>query len=1072
MERQNTLLIGIGTDGCRIASAALKKSHRTDVKLLCLSVTQNCDIPGNGTYISLSHPQTFGELVQSFDDVPADDRFTDDNVQSVFDVRMDVCESNWRTKAAIAFTSMLNDEERRQAFHDALDEICSETSITDLSISYVISSVDYGIGAIIPVAFYIRNYFVKKFNISPKSEVYIAGPQLYKNSLSQYNYISVAAGAYAALRELKALFLSSSSSKNEQIAHSLDFKLGSEQYGMLGVLYDSSAPSAVLPFDNFILFENIMGASDSGRALDYISTVVSSLLNERSAPEYKKLHVLQNSAPYFSSHGIMKTVYPKQAICDYISKRYLTEEAILPCVTLYRKCVAALPPYRTTNDTTSSTESLLRTFSSVLNEEIDTDFSGEYYTEKLNGFITDIIPLELLTQADSFIASERKIPEQASPFKKTKLTYAFVSELHKKLTGLYNDIFSILPEKSIEAVNAVSKRDHPISLQTAIEKNSSDEYVPPMQAFFNLALAYSSISTAYANCTKDNYVRYNNDKPFELLPFDYLFLGKTKQSDDEYLALGRERFSSVAEHRKHIKFNSKTMQSVFDDAEKLKGNIIASAQAVILRSVLSVIIDTADRYLSLFNHFDNELKQYENDVYLSVQSCSASSYDTINVFASPEDKMIAYDSFKRSVDSHTVENCIYHTIADRLALLTSDSENEPDLFGKLSDASVTALKKSDFYALHLNRSITDVIFSPDDAVCRSNKSSTHTYVNLAFHTASLPINAKLKDSETGEKTADIFTTLILPQGIRNELSSKGLLNHKEAITEAFSSNGAIPDTIVFSDIEDISCMYVRKTVKYLPLEHIDFYNECIGEGVKLCAEAISLYELYNSPMWYPYLKPFHHTNGHLPYISPDMRALQEENAAKAFLHAVLSNAVFTLQGDSGNDICYMRGETKPLPLKYMDNDISYGDHITLFKWLLANDKISDLWSEEFCKAVRSEAVSAPVTANSESSVNRTNDYFHICRFLSLLCTEALPLAFELNDKYYAELLIRLAHRTLLDYCTASFPISSDGCYSLYVYNVSRFTDAFEQRYTDQFSNRHKSISELFNAHRIFFEQDK
>ena len=1080
MERQSVLLIGLGKDGSRIALRAHNKSKRNDIRSLCLSASPLQDIPQNSSYISLSHESSFGEIADMFAHLPDDDRFVGDDIQAVNSARMDCGESPWRTKACLSFAALLQDEERASSFFKAIEDtfINNEKSV---KIHFIASCTDYGSGLFLPVTLFIKNFVYKHTGITPHCELYLIGPQIYKNKLSSELYLLSSANMYASVRELNAVYLACDpKTKNDKtIKSSLDFKIGSNDCNM-GLLFDSEAPCPSAPYKNISIFEGITGVNSDSDGIEYISNVISSILTDDSYGSLTDGIMMLDASAVYKTHSIVKAVYPKQVISDYIVKRTLTENIYKEWLEIYNNATLSLARYES-NDNISQqgldTKAYLNAMAdSPLNVDINTHHSGEEYIEKVLSAIYDTGLCDIVKSTDSFIDKEKTSFISASAFQKNRSVYASAKALHKEFTSMHCKIYGSLDSICSDIISRINGTVSDISLAKEIttEENIS---VSPIVSFYCLSCIYKALIDKIQIFKSGNPCRYDNEKPYDLIPYDHLRVKSVEQKkNDAYLLLGKERFSNIAEGCRKIKFSSSSAELFFSDAHNIKNNILNSAYAYVLEQITEHILTLADKYILLFNNMNGDIQKLKSEVFLALHTCSDDTFDTVNVFSSPQDKETAFSSYLKLGDDDSIKLSVYNEFAEYILHndLYEQYDNRLDhLLEKAEGSACKAFMSDSFYKDYIDRNIFDVIFDPLKEVCSFNKSSYQAYINRAFASSHISLSVDMQDDENGYSANKCFSTLILPDSVKDSLLSDDGSSCIDKINKLMLSAGVIPHSIIFSSIIDSNCFYVRQSISNIPPHHFKFFNErenCDGE--KACKKAIAVSKSQNSAMWYPYLKPDHHTNGHLPYIAPEMNNIKQEKAAKALLHAVLNDKVFNLPGASDiSGVYYIHGDAKPSPVIYNGMPVKLGDLLNLYKWLLDNDAITDIWCLELSKIISAETSTMPVGIQSDNSVQLINSALHKCQFFGRLRDFALLMSFEIHNEHYAEQIIKLTHSILKEYCNRSFPYESDGYYSLYVYAIPKFKNAFADKYLSQFSDEHRKISNIFDLHCEKFIQD-
>ncbi len=1081
MERQSVLLIGLGKDGSRIALRAHNKSKRNDIRSICLSAFSLQDIPQNSSYISLNHESSFEDIANMFSHLSDEDRFISDDIQAVSSARMDCGESPWRTKAFLSFAALLQDEEKASPFLKAIEDtfINNEKSV---KIHFIASCTDYGSGLFLPVTLFIKNFVYKHTGITPQCELYLVGPQIYKNKLSSELYLLSSANMYASVRELNAVYRACDpKTKNDKtIKSSLDFKIGSNDCSM-GLLFDSEHPSNVPPYRTVSIFEGITGVNSDNDGIEYIANVISSILTDDSYDSITDSTAVLDTAAVYGTHSIVKAVYPKQAISDYIVKRTLTEHVYTEWLEIYNNAMLSLSRYESNDKTTRQvldTKAYLNAMAdSPFNAEINTHHNGEEYIEKVLSAIYNIGLCDIAKSTDSFIDKEKEKFASSSVFKKSRSVYESAKALHKEFTAMHCKIYNSLDGIRSDIINQINDADSDISLIKEITSEEGNIPVSPIVSFCELSCIYKALINRIHLLKSGNQCRYDNEKPYDLLPYDHLRVKNAEQEkDDAYLILGKERFSSVVNGSTKIKFSNNSAESFFFDAHGIKNNILNSAYAYILGQITEHILALADKYIILFNELNGDIQKLKSEVFLALHTCSDDTFDTVNVFSSPQDKEIAFNSYLKFGNIDSVKLSVYNEISEYISrtAITLQSDNTLNsLFEKSERSAHKAFTSDSFYNDYIDRNIFDVIFNPLKEVCSFNKSSFQSYINRAFASSHISLSVDMQDDENGYSANKCFSTLLLPHSVKASLTSDDNDSFYDTVNKLMLSAGVIPNCIAFSSITDSNCFYVRRSISYLPPHHFKFFNESDGcEGEKACKKVIDFSNAQKTAMWYPYLKPDHHTNGHLPYIAPEMNNIKQEKAAKALLHAVLNDKVFNLPGASdGSGVYYIHGDAKPSPVIYNGMPVKCGDLLDLYRWLLDNDAITDIWCLELSKIISAETSTMPVGIQSNNSVQLINSALHKCQFFGKLRDFALFMSFEIHNEHYAEQIIKLTHSILKEYCNRSFPCESDGYYSLYVYAIPKFKNAFADKYLSQFSDEHRKISNIFDLHCEKFIQD-
>ncbi|MBQ7309592.1 MAG: hypothetical protein IJW87_05380 [Clostridia bacterium] len=343
---KNILLIGVGGTGSSAVDILYEKinelGNQTGSHIAALVFdTDAGDVAKirSATPIAMSDPNLVGTICDDLgvealrEWFPYDDR----NVRAQEMVKG---ASQWRKKSFLAFCNLINKQDQRAAFHQAMDSLLSNNPGDSYEI-YTIASIagGTGSGSFIPITLYAKRYIKEVLGKSAEATALLACPDIYVESQTEDNKVKVYANAYAILRELNAINLVThgyNHPKNNNVP--VRFSIGNDALPYVRTLFNSEdeaywAPEAA-PFQKIFMLDKIPSlnsviAHDIVLANSLYTILCTEIGNSFASEISNHAMLLSSSNGYnaiFAGIATAELTYPKESILDYVAHKK-TEDA-------------------------------------------------------------------------------------------------------------------------------------------------------------------------------------------------------------------------------------------------------------------------------------------------------------------------------------------------------------------------------------------------------------------------------------------------------------------------------------------------------------------------------------------------------------------------------------------------------------------------------------------------------------------------------------------------------------------------------------------------------------------------
>lgn len=343
---KNILLIGVGGTGSNAVDILNEKINelRNQVGSNIVALVFDTDAGDIAkircaTPIAMSDPNLVGTICDDLgvealrEWFPYDDR----NIRAQEMVKG---ASQWRKKSFLAFCNLINKQDQRALFHQAMDSLLSNNPGDSYEI-YTIASIagGTGSGSFIPITLYAKRYLKEVLGKSAEATALLACPDIYVDSQTEDNKIKVYANAYAILRELNAINLVTHGYNHPKKNNvPIRFSIGNEAMPYVRTLFNSEdesywAPEAA-PFQKIFMLDKIPSlnsvvAHDIVLANSLYTILCTEIGNSFASEISNHAMLLSSSNGYNAIYAGIATAeltYPKESILDYVAHRR-TEEA-------------------------------------------------------------------------------------------------------------------------------------------------------------------------------------------------------------------------------------------------------------------------------------------------------------------------------------------------------------------------------------------------------------------------------------------------------------------------------------------------------------------------------------------------------------------------------------------------------------------------------------------------------------------------------------------------------------------------------------------------------------------------
>ncbi len=697
---KNILLIGVGGAGSKTVDVFYKKikefGTQNDNNITAIVFdTDKADIQQitSATPIPMADSASVGTICDRLGKKFLREWFPCDD-KAVRSQEMIRGASQWRKKSYLAFMNLMNKNELRSRFINALEKMVADpNAICEV---YVISSVagGTGSGSFIPIALFAKKFLRKNLGKDPIVNAMILLPDIFRDKQTDENRIKVVANAYAILRELNAINLVArnyNEGRFDRKRSKINIRIGSPDEPNVGVLFDSNDPEywtpSAAPFSQIFMLDKMTGVSAFAHNIVLANALYTLICTktggefDSEASNHEVVRSQNNGASaIFAGIATSQINFPQDALLSYLAHRKALDSCNDEWLSIYQAAERKIKE-REKQAKEMGVRYVMKNgeYARIVQEVI-----GEFEEAgKMN--ITDILAVGTQEAADSDDEEEgaeetkaeryyNRIQKYISarmpddPFKdmkddKAKPTQKDVIDLAKKkyaaLEEYFEDCFNLRRRLRSTVADAIISfapgaelsKNMDLSLEENLLKYGSTatgrKYIHPLAAL-------AQLSELKVRLLEDGDL--TSTKPWEEVRNGYdedafaAILGDLKAGTDtksKYAMYGQNRFlefgsgkpkkygpkgSNFANDYRHVK----------EDADKLFTIIQGEATKQIKYAILKRVSDSIDllieKYRTFFKRFEKERETLEELTANALYMDSGLVNGTVNVLSSQESK--------------------------------------------------------------------------------------------------------------------------------------------------------------------------------------------------------------------------------------------------------------------------------------------------------------------------------------------------------------------------------------------------------------------------------------------------
>ena len=712
---KNILLIGVGGAGSKTVDLFYKKiaefGAQNDNNITAIVFdTDMADIKQitSATPIPMADPASVGTICDRLGKKYLREWFPCDD-KAVRAQEMIRGASQWRKKSYLAFMNLMNKNELRSRFINALEKMVADpNAICEV---YVISSVagGTGSGSFIPIALYAKKFLRKNLGKDPIVNAMILLPDIFRDKQTDENRVKVVANAYAILRELNAINLVArnyNEGRFDRKRTQINIRIGSPDDPNVGVLFDSNdkeywTPSAA-PFSQIFMLDKITGVSAFAHNIVLANALYTLICTktggefDSEASNHEVVRSQNNGASaIFAGIATSQINFPKEALLSYLAHRKALDSCNDEWLALYNATEQEIRE-REKQAKETGVRYVLRNgeYAEIVLEQIAkfeeanksniidiVDFgtqatvvdengnpgekksSVELYYEMLCNYIATRMPER--TNIDSLISDAEKDTDK----KDADIITSKATELYNELVNYYNQCLTARRKLRATISDAIisfgANADLAKSVELALDENvlkyggngTGKKFVHPLAAIVQLCKLKKLIleSENFGSVTPWPESR----KPADYLPES---LGKVETDGNfpksKYYNGGEDRFVDVAngaaDDYLHGRSNyAADYEAMVADAKAISDRIRAAALKQIRYAIFKRVSENLDllidKYRTFFKRFEKERETLVELTENALRRDAGLVNGTVNVLSSKESKLkIAKDVFGKA----------------------------------------------------------------------------------------------------------------------------------------------------------------------------------------------------------------------------------------------------------------------------------------------------------------------------------------------------------------------------------------------------------------------------------------
>ncbi len=1078
------LVIGIGQTGCNAVNIFAHKMNGADMFIRSVaidtdeSVLEKCNV---SLAVPLTYFEDMGSVARSLGEDNIKNWFPCDwqNDFTAFTKKLNMqCGSNlWRMKAMLALASFFSNDEKREALQSVLDEFTGDTEV------YVVSSIAGGTGSglLLPVTLYIKEYLRSIGCDIEFTTAMLAMPAVYENCYAEKQIIKSRANAYATLRELNAINITTVYGCNAEYGEThapVKYTIG-DNNGKTIYLFDSENEkyhsTQYKPFDKVVLFERIPGVMSAEIHVESIAEVLSSFCTDGC----EEVNNTRDNLSLYGGVSLTKVTYPMDKVAEYISKRMLNDyikEQLYPIH--ISASIEAANSAASVGAYVDAEDAIQARYRKKYIELLDNLLEGsdddglllgkpaklniDYIKQVLNvdnmGDLQCAIDKSLLCdderELESILSENRSLLEEKKNKKckekevrtRQEIKEQFEQDVDRCRILIWNYYQAL--RKNIKIGNDAfirSLTEEGNSLFSLKDKIFSDngKYLHPTLALARLCQLANALEFRIKFIIGQGVpLTFEEDIPAYLLRIEQAENGRGK-----YFRKGKMRFDAfMSGDDPDIKRLINNADIFFEDVRTVYCKIKAAFMANRMNAALEALNTLISKYRALLDQLRASDRDMATELRLSLISSAGDNGHTVNVGAEVERKQWLYESFaKIHLDDEKAlfdDDCALGKIISEFVINDTDDHigiDELDsILGEMEGVFSTRLRTSDFYTNVLDKNIFCAMIEASNA----HKDIEAVGASRFFMGRMIPLAYSEVNSVDERNQIVNHTLAILPTRVKEHIEENIALKKDETaedfVRRLMYNAGEYHGQVCFSDRITEKELYIRKEITRLPLYTIDAVNEN-GRDC-LCYDAyktaMAAVELHMSQMWNADMV-FSRTSQMKPFISTEKQAEYELSVAKALLMALFDNRISSYKTEDDREVYCMGYGAEQRVICYNDAPIYVGDFSSLSQWLYGELGLTEELSLQYDRMFEMSRKEFPAFDGNlltyrfvATNIKRSNVFerFKLVLAEVILCLDTR----DAFNTWFGANLMYAANKAFKDYCFNNTKAFDEA--PIYIYN--------------------------------------